>query len=152
VPGDADRPPNTFRGKFAIFVTLIHNRPTLPHLIGSARERDLLHNPFYDLLVQPFQRALLHPPLSATRIYDANVHSRWAMMVVHGVFDSEALSLMQAELEHAWAALPPDRQTAETRERIAQAVVRLAMLWERDPAQPGAVSPAERAKISLGVD
>jgi hypothetical protein len=74
------------------------------------------------------------------------------MMVVHGVFDSEALSLMQAELEHAWAALPPDRQTAETRERIAQAVVRLAMLWERDPAQPGAVSPAERAKISLGVD
>jgi hypothetical protein len=84
VPGDADRPPNTFRGKFAIFVTLIHNRPTLPHLIGSARERDLLHNPFYDLLVQPFQRALLHPPLSATRIYDANVHSRWAMMAVHG--------------------------------------------------------------------
>jgi hypothetical protein len=27
-----------------------------------------------------------------------------------------------------------------------------AMQWERDPVQPGAVSPAERAKISLGVD
>jgi hypothetical protein len=73
-------------------------------------------------------------------------------MVAHGVFDSEALSLMQTALDHAWEALPPDRRTAEARERIAQAVVSLTMQWERDPVQPGAVSPAERAKISLGVN
>jgi len=70
-------------------------------------------------------------------------------MVAHGVFDSEALSLMQAALEQAWAALPPERQTTETRERIAQAVVNLAMQCERDPADLGL---AERTKISLGVD
>jgi hypothetical protein len=73
-------------------------------------------------------------------------------MVAHGVFDSEALSLMQTALDHAWAALPPDRRTVEARERIAQAVVGLATQWERDPVQPGAVGPAERAKISHGVD
>jgi hypothetical protein len=74
------------------------------------------------------------------------------MVAQDGVFDSEALGLMQAALEHAWAALPPDQQNAETRERIAQAVVRLAMHWERDPVQPGAISPAERARISLSVN
>jgi hypothetical protein len=73
-------------------------------------------------------------------------------LVAHGEFDSEALGLMQVALEHAWAALPPDQRTAETRERIAQAVVKLAMHWERDPMQPGAISPAERARISLSVN
>lgn len=73
-------------------------------------------------------------------------------MVAHGVFDSEALRLMQAALDEAWAALPPDQQMAEARERIAQAVVTLATQWERDPARLGAVSPAERASLSLGVD
>ena len=73
-------------------------------------------------------------------------------MVADGVFDSEALGLMQTTLEHAWAALPPDRQTTETRERIAQAVVNLAMQWERDAVQPGALSEAERTKIARGVD
>jgi hypothetical protein len=58
-------------------------------------------------------------------------------MVADGVFDSEALGLMQTTLEHAWVALPPDRQTAETRERIAQAVVNLAMQWERDAVTAG---------------
>jgi hypothetical protein len=67
----------------------------------------------------------------------------------HGVFDSEALSLMQAALERAWAALLPDQQTAETRERIARAVVNLAMQWERDPADLGL---AERPQISISVD
>jgi len=59
---------------------------------------------------------------------------------------------MQAALDQAWAALPSDQQTAEARERIAQAVVTLATQWERDPARWGAVSPAERASLSLGVD
>jgi hypothetical protein len=67
------------------------------------------------------------------------------------VFDSMALNLMQAALDQAWAALPPYQQTAETRERIAQAVVSLAMQWERDSADVGAVSLAERAQISRGV-
>jgi hypothetical protein len=71
--------------------------------------------------------------------------------MVAGVFDTEALNLMQAMLDQAWADLPPDRQTPETRERIAQAVVSLAMQWERDPAQPGALGEAERTKIGLGV-
>jgi hypothetical protein len=74
-------------------------------------------------------------------------------MVAHGVFDSESLRLMQVALDEAWAALPPDQQTAETRERIAHAIVWLATNWERDwAAQPGAVSPAERARISLSVN
>ena len=73
-------------------------------------------------------------------------------MVAHGLFDSEALRLMHAALDEAWAALPPDQQTAEARVRIAQAVVALATQWERDPARLGAVSPAERASLSLGVD
>jgi hypothetical protein len=73
-------------------------------------------------------------------------------MVAHGEFDSEALGIMHAALEQAWAALSPDQQTAETRERIAQAVVKLAMHWERDPVQPGSISPAERARMSLSVN
>ena len=72
-------------------------------------------------------------------------------MVAHGVFNSEALSLMQAALDQAWAALPPDQQTAETRERIAQAVLMLAKQWERDQAQSG-VGLAERRRIRLGVE
>jgi len=67
----------------------------------------------------------------------------------HGVFDSEALNLMQAMLDQAWSDLPPDLRTAETRERIAQAVVSLAMRWERDPAELGL---DKRTKLSLGVD
>jgi hypothetical protein len=70
-------------------------------------------------------------------------------MIAHGVFDSEALNLMHAALDQAWAALPPDQRTDEARERIARAVVSLAMQWERDAADLGLT---ERAKISLGVD
>ena len=66
-----------------------------------------------------------------------------------GLFDSETLGLMRTALDHAWAALPPDRQTAETRERLAQAIVALAKQWERDPDAVGAVSLAERARIAL---
>jgi len=73
-------------------------------------------------------------------------------MVEYGVFDSEALRLMQASLDQAWAALPLERRTAEARERIAQAVVRLAKQSKRGPADFAAVSLAERTKISLGVD
>jgi hypothetical protein len=73
-------------------------------------------------------------------------------MVTHGVFDSETLSLMQATLDHALAALPLDQQTVETRGRIAQAILMLATEWERDRDQPGAVSLAERMRISFGVD
>jgi hypothetical protein len=53
-------------------------------------------------------------------------------VITHGVFDSEALNLMQAMLDQAWADLPPAQRTAETRERIAQAVVSLAKQWERN--------------------
>jgi hypothetical protein len=67
-------------------------------------------------------------------------------MIAQGVFDSDALNLRHAALDQAWAALPPDQRTAETRERIARAVVSLAMQWERDPADLGLT---ERAKISL---
>ena len=42
---------------------------------------------------------------------------------MRGIFDSELLNLMQATLEHALAALPPEQQTFETRERIAQAIL-----------------------------
>ena len=73
-------------------------------------------------------------------------------MIDHGVFDSEALNLMRTALDHAWEALPPNQQSAQTRERLAQAVVALATQWERDPERLGAVSPAERASLSLGVD
>jgi hypothetical protein len=69
-------------------------------------------------------------------------------MIDHGVFDSEALDLMRTALDHAWEALPPDQQTAETRERLAQAVVALAMQWERDPAD---LSLNESMKASLGL-
>jgi hypothetical protein len=74
------------------------------------------------------------------------------MVAQDGVFDSEALKLMQAALDESWEALSPDQQTPENRERIAQAVVTLAMHWERDPVQPGAISPAERDRISLSVN
>ena len=73
-------------------------------------------------------------------------------MVAYGVFDSEALSLMRATLDQAWEALPPDQQTGETRERIAQAILTLATQSERDKDQPGTVSLAERMRIYLGVD
>lgn len=73
-------------------------------------------------------------------------------MAGHGAFDSQALSLMRAALDQAWVALPPDQQTPEARERIAQAVVMLATQWERDPVQPGAVSLDERTNIFRGVD
>jgi hypothetical protein len=71
------------------------------------------------------------------------------LVTTNGVFDSEALNLMQATLDQAWADLPPDRRTAEARERIAHAVVSLAMWWERDPADFGL---DRRTKLSLGVE
>ena len=58
---------------------------------------------------------------------------------------------MWAALDQSWAALPPEQQTAEYRERIAEAIMGMAKRWGRDPAQVGAVSPAERAQISRGV-
>jgi hypothetical protein len=45
--------------------------------------------------------------------------------MVANISDSEALNLMQAAVEQAWMALPADRRTPETRERIAQAVHQL---------------------------
>ena len=73
-------------------------------------------------------------------------------MVDYGVFDSEALGLMRVALDGAWEALPPDQRTPETRERIAQAVVAIAVNWGRDAADLGAVSSAERENIFRGVD
>jgi hypothetical protein len=69
-------------------------------------------------------------------------------MNAHGVFDSEALRLMQTALERALVALPPDQRTAETRERVAQAVLSLVMHWERDPEELGL---DKRARAFLGV-
>jgi hypothetical protein len=73
-------------------------------------------------------------------------------MAMQGVFDSGALALMQATLDHALAALPLDQQTVEARERIAQAILMLATEWERDRDQLGAVSLAERLRMSFAVD
>jgi hypothetical protein len=75
-------------------------------------------------------------------------------MVEYGVFNPEALRLMHAATDQAFAALPPEARTAETRERIARAVVRLATRRSgiRGPADFAAVSLAERASISLGVN
>jgi hypothetical protein len=69
-------------------------------------------------------------------------------MVAHGVFDSEALSLMQAALDQAWAALPPDQQTAETRERIAQAVLMLAKQWSATKASRALASLSGEGFVS----
>jgi hypothetical protein len=75
------------------------------------------------------------------------------MVMSCGVFDSEALRLMQAALDEAWEALPLDQRTTEARERIAYAVVSLATNWGRDrAAHLGAVSLAERERISRDVD
>ena len=74
-------------------------------------------------------------------------------MVAHEVFDSESLNLMQAAVEQAWIALPPDRRTPETRVRIAQAVFGLATLWDSDDAeQMGSKSLAEHTRRVLGVE
>ena len=74
-------------------------------------------------------------------------------MIAYGVFDSKALNLMQVAFEQAWAALPPGQQTAEAQERIAQAVVNLAMQRESDSdsAQMDAMSLAERTERALSV-
>ena len=69
---------------------------------------------------------------------------------MRGIFDSESLNLMQASLERALAALPPEQQTFETRERVAHAILGLATQWECDQDQPGAMSIAERMRIYLG--
>ena len=75
--------------------------------------------------------SLIRRKLKLRRLHERGARGE-RRMVAHGVFDSEALSLMQAALDQAWAALPPDQQTAESRERIAQAVLMLAKQWERD--------------------
>ena len=74
-------------------------------------------------------------------------------MIAYGVFDSEALNLMQVAFEQTLAALPPDQQTAEVQERIAQAVVNLATATQRESesAQMDAMSLAERTKRVLSV-
>ena len=56
---------------------------------------------------------------------------------------------MQATLEHALAALPPEQRTFETRERIAHAILSIAAQWECDQDQPGTLSIAERMRIYL---
>ena len=76
-------------------------------------------------------------------------------MIDHGVLDSEALNLMRTALDHAWEALPPNQQSAQTRERLAQAVVALATQWERDPERLGgqprrAREPVPRRRLSPG--
>ena len=69
---------------------------------------------------------------------------------MRGIFDSESLNLMQATLERALAALPPEQRTLETRERVAHAILGLATQWECDQDQPGAMSISERMRIYLG--
>src|ERR1700692_4421476 len=90
----------------------------------------------FETTVRQRAKAVANSPISNKM--SADRHERGARRegrMVAGGFDSEALSLMQAMLDQAWADLPPDRQTPEPRERIAQAVVMLAIHWERDPAR-----------------
>ena len=68
-------------------------------------------------------------------------------MIPFVTFDSEALAFLQAAVDRAWGALPLDRRTPVTKERIAKAVMRSAgfrvnaipfdwMLSRRLPSSP----------------
>ena len=93
----------------------------------------------FETTVRQRAKAVANSPISNKM--SADRHERGARRegrMVAGEFDFEALSLMQAMFRPGMGGPPPDRQTPETRERIAQAVVMLAIHWERDPARPGA--------------
>jgi hypothetical protein len=63
-------------------------------------------------------------------------------MIPFATFDSEALTFLQAALEHAWRSLPSDRRTPQSKDRMAKAVMRSAAQGERDPARLNAIAVA----------
>ena len=63
-------------------------------------------------------------------------------MIPFVTFDSEALAFLQAAVDRAWGALPLDRRTPVTKERMAKAVMRAAAQGERDPVRLNAIAAA----------
>lgn len=52
-----------------------------------------------------------------------------------GSFDPEAIDLLQAALDEAWASLPPSRRVYTSRSDVARQVLELATRGERARAQ-----------------
>jgi hypothetical protein len=57
-------------------------------------------------------------------------------------FDSDALNVLQAAVDNALRLLPPDRQTPQIKDRMARAVIRLAVQGERDPIRLNRIAVA----------
>ena len=55
------------------------------------------------------------------------------VVIPFATFDSNALNVLQAAVDHALRNLPPDQQTPQTKDRMAKAVMRVAAQGERDP-------------------
>jgi hypothetical protein len=55
------------------------------------------------------------------------------VVIPFATFDSDALNVLQAAVDHALRNLPPDQQTPQTKDRMAKAVMRVAAQGERDP-------------------
>jgi hypothetical protein len=51
----------------------------------------------------------------------------------NGSFDPETVVVLRGAVDRAWRALPHDRQTAQNKSLIADAVVKHATAGERDP-------------------
>jgi hypothetical protein len=64
-------------------------------------------------------------------------------MIAFASFDPESLAILQAALDRAWDDLPSHRRTPETKERMAEAIMRSAAEGQRDPIRLRAI--AERA-------
>jgi hypothetical protein len=52
---------------------------------------------------------------------------------VGGVYDPETLEVLQVALDEAWALLSSDKQAATGKIVLAQRILRLAAVGERDP-------------------
>ena len=46
-----------------------------------------------------------------------------------------AIAALRVAVDRAWNSVPPERRTANARDRIARAIVQSATLGERDPAR-----------------
>ncbi|HEY3744468.1 MAG TPA: hypothetical protein VGL53_31710, partial [Bryobacteraceae bacterium] len=63
-------------------------------------------------------------------------------MIPFASFDSDALNVLQAAVDNALRLLPPDRQTPQIKDRMARAVIRLAVQGERDPIRLNRIAVA----------
>ena len=66
-------------------------------------------------------------------------------MIPFATFDSETLDELQAVLDRAWLGVPLERQSFQTKERMAQAVMRSASEGEHDPIRLAAIAGAAAA-------